>query len=86
MTPMPHPSYSADLTVSSFLFCLFPGMKKVLKGKHFADVEEVKQKTIEAPKGINIDKFKNFWAVEKSLDRCFGPDGEYFEGDWSLNM
>ena len=34
--------YSPDLTPSNFF--LFPGMKKVLKGKHFADVEEVKQK------------------------------------------
>ena len=34
-------------------------MKKVLKGKHFADVEEVKQKTTEALRGIKIDEFKN---------------------------
>ena len=32
---------------------LFPQMK-VLKGKHFADVEEVKQKTAEALKGIRM--------------------------------
>ena len=34
-------------------------MKKLLKGKHFADVEEVKQKTAEALKDIKIDEFKN---------------------------
>ena len=34
-------------------------MKNDLKGKHFADVEEVKQKMAEALKGIKIDKFKN---------------------------
>ena len=34
-------------------------MKKVLKGKCFVDVEEVKQKMAEAPKGINIYEFKN---------------------------
>ena len=34
-------------------------MKKVLRGKHFADVEEVKQKVAEALKGIKINKFKN---------------------------
>ena len=35
-------------------------MKKVLKGKHFAGVEEVKQKKMaEALKGIKIDDFKN---------------------------
>ena len=38
---------------------MFPRIKKVLKGKHFADVEEVKQNMAEALKGIRIDKFKN---------------------------
>ena len=67
MTPVPHPPYSPDLDPSKFFVC-FPQMKKVLKGKHFVDVEEVKQtkktKTkkknpAEALKGIKIDKFKN---------------------------
>ena len=34
-------------------------MKKVLKGKRFADVEEVKQKLTEALKGIKTDELKN---------------------------
>ena len=34
-------------------------MKKVLKGKHFAVVEEVKQKMTEALKGIKIGEFNN---------------------------
>ena len=34
-------------------------MKKILKGKHFADVEEVNQKMAEALKGIKINEFKN---------------------------
>ena len=34
-------------------------MKKVLKGKCFADVEEVKRKMAEALKHIKINKFKN---------------------------
>ena len=38
---------------------LFPLMKKVLKKKHFADVEKVKQKTAETLKGIKINIFKN---------------------------
>ena len=54
---MPLPPYSPDVTLSNFF--LFPWMKKVLKGKSFADVEEIKQKTAEALKGIKIDKFKN---------------------------
>ena len=38
-------------------FFLSPG-KKVLKEKCFADMQEVKQKTAEALKGIKIDEFK----------------------------
>ena len=34
-------------------------MKKDLKGKHFADVKEVKLITAGALKGIKIDTFKN---------------------------
>ena len=40
------------------LFFLFPWVIKVLKGKHFASMKEVKQKVAEALKGIKIDEFK----------------------------
>ena len=42
-------------------------MKKVLKGKHFADVQEVKQKMAEALKGIKTDKLKNFFEQWKNV-------------------
>ena len=54
---MPHLSYSPNLIHNDFYFVSL--MKKVLKGKHFASVEEVKQKMAEALKGIKIDKFKS---------------------------
>ena len=41
-------------------------MKKVLKGKHFADVDEVNQKTGEALKGIQIGKFKTVLSSGKN--------------------
>ena len=41
MTSVPHPSYSPDLTPRDIFVSL---MEKVLKGKHLAHVEEVKQK------------------------------------------
>ena len=41
-------------------------MKKVLKGKHFADVEEVKQKQIGALKRIKI-KVKNGFEQWKKV-------------------
>ena len=40
MTPIPHPPYSPDLTPVTFV--CFLG-EKILRGKCFADVEEVKQ-------------------------------------------
>ena len=42
-------------------------MEEVLKGKHFADVEKVKQKMVEALKGIKITKFKNCSDQRKNV-------------------
>ena len=82
---MPHPPYVPDLLRETFF--LFPRMKKVRKEKHFPDVWEEKQKTAETLKGIKTDKLKNcFEQWKKGLDRCIASNGEYFEGDWSLNM
>ena len=60
------PIHPISLWVTIFLFVCVPGWKNqrdliphVLKGKCFADVEEVKQKTAEALKGIKINEFKN---------------------------
>ena len=65
MTP-----YTPDLTPTDFSW--FPQMTSVLKVKHFADVEELKQKTAEALKGIKINKFKNcFEQWKKHLDRYY---------------
>ncbi|MDD9361985.1 MAG: hypothetical protein PV344_03570, partial [Anaplasma sp.] len=44
-SPPPPPPYSPDLTPC--VFFLFARMKKVLEGKFFVDVEEVKQKIME---------------------------------------
>ena len=49
-------------------------------------MEEVKQEMAEALKAIKIDEFKNYLEHWKSLDRCIASNGEYFEGDWNLNV
>ena len=59
MTLTPHPPYLPDLDPKWHF--LFPQMKKILKGKCFADVEEVKQKSVEALRGIKIDNLKNYF-------------------------
>ena len=59
-------------------------MKEVLKGKHFADVEEVKPKPAEALKGFKSE-FEEFISCfeqwEKCLGRCTVSNREYFAGD-----
>ena len=63
MIPAFHPPYSLNLALSNFLFV---SLGKVLTGKHFADVEEVKQKNkAEALKGVKIDKFNCFQQWKK---------------------
>ena len=53
-------------------------MERVLKGKYFADVKEVKQKNNKAPKGIKINEFKNCfepWLVSSGLSAGLQPKG-----------
>ena len=71
MTQLLHPSYSPYLAPCDFF--LFPRMKKVLKGKRFADVEEV---TTEALKGITLQEFQNCFEKWKTcLDGCIASNG-----------
>ena len=82
MTPVPHPPYSPNLAPDDF-FCV-PWLKKFLKGKRLANVEEVKQKMAEALKGIKINEFKN-WK-KKILIGILHHMESVFEGDQNLNM
>ena len=72
-----HPPYSQDLTPGNFFVCLFHWKIKVFKGKHFADVKEVKQtkKMAEALKGIKINELKTALSSGKNILIV------YFEGD-----
>ena len=54
---MPHPP--THLISYKVTFFVYP-MKKVLRGKYFADLEEKKQKMAEALKDVKIDMFRNF--------------------------
>ena len=55
-TVVPHPPYSPDL-VPCDLF-LFPTIKKTLKGKRFATVEEVKTASQNTLKNIKLQQFQ----------------------------
>lgn len=80
MISIVHPLYSPDLApCDSFLF---PTLKMDMKGKRFATVEEVKQKSPEGLKDIPISEFKNcFEQWKKRLKKCVVVNGEYSEGD-----
>ena len=84
MTVIPYTSYSPDLVPCEF--CLLPRMKGQMKGKCFADVSEVKKKTLEVLKNISTEEFqKCFQQREKRWYKCIESKGGYFEGDKSCN-
>ena len=57
MAVIPHPPYSPDLAPCDFF--LFPRMKCQMKGKVFADVNEVKKKTLEVLNNISNEEIQN---------------------------
>nr|CAI5830179.1 unnamed protein product [Callosobruchus analis] len=83
MTPIVHPPYSPDLAPCDFF--LFPRLKRDMKGKRFATVEEVKQNSLEGLKSIPESEFKKCFEQWKGrLEKCVVSKGEYFEGDQNL--
>jgi hypothetical protein len=57
-------------------------MKRTLKGKRFATVEEVKTASQEALNTIKLQHFQRWFTQwEKRLDKCIASNGGYFEGD-----
>ena len=80
MTQLLHPPYSPDLAPSYFF--LFLRMKKVLKGKRFADVEKVKKKN---DGGIKRHHFARVSGLLRKVDRCIASNGQYFERDSICN-
>jgi len=57
-------------------------MKKTMKIKRFATVEEVKTASQEALNNIKLQQLQRWFTQwEKRLDKCIASNGEYFEGD-----
>jgi len=53
-----------------------------MKGKRFADVSEVKKKTLKALNNISTEELKKrFQQWEKCWYKCIESKGEYFERD-----
>jgi len=63
---VPHPPYSPDLAPCDFF--LFASMKAQKKGKRFADVREVKKKTLEVLNNISTEKIsRNVFSSGKHV-------------------
>jgi len=52
-----HPAYSPDLDPNDFF--LFPKIKKILKGRHFDDIDDIRNNTKAALKTIPQNQLQN---------------------------
>ena len=84
MTSVPHPPYIPDLTLRDFFVCVSLGEKNPQRGNVLPMWKKWNKKW---QKHYKATKFKNcFEWWRKGLHRCVTSNGEYSEGDWSLNM
>ena len=73
-----HPACSPDLAPSDFF--LFPKIKKILKGRHFDDIDNIRSSTTAALKAIPQNQFQNcFEGWTGHWHRCIASQGKYFE-------
>jgi hypothetical protein len=82
ITVLEHPLYSLDLYPSDFY--LFPKVKKILKGRYFDDIDDIRNNTTAAPKASPQNEFQNYFeGWTRRWHRCIASQGEYFGGDYS---
>jgi [histone H3]-lysine36 N-dimethyltransferase SETMAR len=79
-TVLSHPPYSPDLSPCDFN--LFPKLKERLKGRHFANSEEVKEASKIALREVGKDGFQScFQDLYARWQKCIVAEGDYFEGN-----
>ena len=82
ITVLEYPAYSLDLAPSDFF--LFLKVKEMLKGRHFNDIDDIRNNTMAALKVIPQNQFQNcFEGWTRRCHWCIASEGEYFEGDHS---
>jgi hypothetical protein len=57
ITMLEHPPYSLELAPSDFFW--FLKIKEILKGKHFDDIDDIRNNTTAALKAILQEQFQN---------------------------
>ena len=77
---MPQPSYSPDLAPCDFF--LFPRLKRPMKGRRFATIEEIKPESLRELKDIPQSAYeKCFEDWKKRWHKCIISKEDYFKGD-----
>jgi transposase len=77
-----YPPCSPDPAPSGFF--LFQKIKKILKGRHFDDIDDIRSNITAALKAIPQNQFqKCFEGWTRHWHRYIASQGEYFEGDHS---
>ena len=76
---MPQPLYSPDLAPCDFF--LFSRLKRPMKGRRFATIEEIKTESLSELKEIPKSAYqKCFEDWKKPWNKCIISEGDYFEG------
>ena len=77
---MPQSPYSPDLAPCDFF--LFSKLKRPMKGRRYAMIEEIKAASKEELNKITKKDFlKCFEDWKKRWHKCIISDGDYFKGD-----
>ena len=77
---MPQPSYSPVLAPCDF--SLFPRLKRPVKGRRFATIEQRKTESLRELKDIPKNEYqKCFEDWKKRWHNCIISEGDYFEGE-----
>jgi hypothetical protein len=80
-TVLDQPPYSPDLAPNDFF--QFPKIKKVWKGRHYDEIDDIRGNMTAALKVIPQNQFQNcFQGSTKPWHQCIASQ-EYFEGDHS---
>jgi len=75
-----HPAYSPDLAPNDFF--LFPKIKEILKGRHFDDIDDIRNNTMAVLRAIPQNQFQIcFEGWTRRWHQCIASQEEYFEGD-----
>jgi len=75
-----HSACSPDLATSNFF--LIQKIKEILKGRHFDDIDDIRNNTTADLKAIPQNQLQNcFERWTRRWHQCIAFQGEYFDGD-----